>query len=77
MAFELMGDAELEATSWKYTVRAASLTIWRDAFLQEGEDGLKCWDRGGGEQALRRDAVRRPESGEGRVRNGFCVGSAR
>ena len=41
MALELMRGAELEATSPKYAETAATLTSWRDAFLQGGEDGLK------------------------------------
>ena len=36
-AIELKRDAELEATNRKYAV---TLTSWRDAFLQGGEDGL-------------------------------------
>ena len=38
---ELMRSAELEAMNRKYAVTAATLTDWRDAFLQVGEDGLK------------------------------------
>jgi transposase-like protein len=38
---ELMRGAELEATSRKYGVTAATLTAWRNAFLEGGENGLK------------------------------------
>jgi transposase-like protein len=41
VVLELLRGAELEATSRKYAVTAATLTSWRDAFLQGGEDGLK------------------------------------
>ena len=40
VVLELMRGVELEATSRKYAVTAATLTSWRDAFLQGGEDGL-------------------------------------
>ena len=36
-----MRGAEPEATCRKYVVLAATLTDWRDAFLQGGENGLK------------------------------------
>ncbi len=45
VVLELMRGAELEATSRKYAVTAATLTGWRDAFLQGGEDGLKSRTR--------------------------------
>jgi len=35
------GGAELEATSSKYGVTAATLTRWREALLEGGESGLK------------------------------------
>ena len=41
MVLELLRGAELEATSRKYGVTAATLTNWREAFLEGGEDGLK------------------------------------
>ena len=37
----LMRGAELEATSRKYGVTAATLTGWWDAFFEGGEAGLK------------------------------------
>ena len=45
VVLELMRGVELEATSRKYAVTAATLTSWRDAFLQGGEDGLKSRTR--------------------------------
>ena len=41
VVLELLRGAELEATSRKYGVTAATLTGWREAFLQGGESGLK------------------------------------
>ena len=41
MVLELLRGAELEATSRKYGVTAATLTSWREAFLEGGEAGLK------------------------------------
>jgi len=38
---ELLRGADLESTSRKYRVTAASLTEWRDRFLAGGEVGLK------------------------------------
>jgi transposase len=38
---ELLRGADLESTSRKYRVTAASLTLWRDRFLAGGESGLK------------------------------------
>ena len=41
VVLELLRGAELEATSRKYRVTAATLTRWREAFLEGGESGLK------------------------------------
>ena len=41
VVLELLRGAELEATSRKYGVTAATLTRWREAFLEGGEAGLK------------------------------------
>ena len=41
VVLELLRGAELEATSRKYGVTAATLTGWREAFLEGGEAGLK------------------------------------
>ena len=41
VVLELLRGAELEATSRKYGVAAATLTSWREAFLEGGEAGLK------------------------------------
>ena len=41
VVLELLRGAKLEATSRKYGVTAATLTGWRDAFLEGGEAGLK------------------------------------
>ena len=41
VVLELLRGAELEATSRKYRVTAATLTRWREAFLKGGESGLK------------------------------------
>jgi transposase len=38
---ELLRGADLESTSRKYRVTAATLTLWRDRFLAGGESGLK------------------------------------
>lgn len=38
---ELLRGADLELTSRKYRVTAATLTAWRDRFLAGGEAGLK------------------------------------
>ena len=44
VVLKLKRAAELEATSRKYAVTAATRTSWRDAFLQGGEEGLKSRD---------------------------------
>ncbi len=41
VVLELLRRAELEATSRKYGVTAATLTSWREAFLEGGESRLK------------------------------------
>ena len=41
VVLELLRGAELEATSRKYGVTAATLTSWREAFLEGGQAGLK------------------------------------
>ena len=41
VVLELLRGAELEATSRKYGVTAATMTRWREAFLEGGEAGLK------------------------------------
>lgn len=38
---ELLRGADLESTSRKHRVTAATLTHWRDRFLAAGEAGLK------------------------------------
>jgi transposase-like protein len=38
---ELLRGADLESTSRKHRVTAATLTQWRDRFLAVGETGLK------------------------------------
>src|SRR5438093_11734039 len=43
---ELLRGAELESTSRKYRVTAASLIDWRDRFLTNAEDGLKTREPG-------------------------------
>ena len=43
VVLELLRGAELEATSRKYAVTGATLTSWREAFLEGGESGLKSW----------------------------------
>ena len=47
VVLEQLRGAELEATSRKYGVTAATLTSWREAFLEGGEDGLKIRTAGG------------------------------
>jgi transposase-like protein len=39
---ELLRGADVESTSRKYRVTAATLTEWRDRFLAGGEAGLKA-----------------------------------
>ena len=41
VVLELLQGAELEAISRKYGLTAATLTRWREAFLEGGESGLK------------------------------------
>lgn len=41
---ELLRGADLESTSRKHRVTAATLTQWRDRFLAAGEGGLKSRD---------------------------------
>ncbi len=41
VVLELLRGADLEATSRKYGVTAATLSEWREAFLAAGEEGLK------------------------------------
>ena len=41
VVLELLRGADLESTSRKYRVTAATLTEWRDRFLTGGETGLK------------------------------------
>jgi len=41
VVLELLRGADLELTSRKYGVTAATLTEWRDAFLAGGAEGLK------------------------------------
>ena len=41
VVLELLPGAELEATSRKYGVTAATLRSWPEAFLEGGEAGLK------------------------------------
>ena len=41
VVLELLRGADLESTSRKYGVTAATLTEWRDAFLAGGAEGLK------------------------------------
>jgi len=42
VVLELLCDADLESTSRKYGVTAATLTEWRDAFLAAGAEALKA-----------------------------------
>ena len=41
VVLELLRGADLESTSRKYRVTAATLSEWRDRFLAGGETGLK------------------------------------
>lgn len=41
VVLELLRGADLESTSRKYRLTAATLTEWRDSFLAAGEAGLK------------------------------------
>jgi transposase-like protein len=41
VVLELLPGADLESTSRKYGVTAATLSEWREAFLAAGEEGLK------------------------------------
>ena len=41
VVLELLRGADLESTSRKYGVTAATLSEWRDAFLATGAEGLK------------------------------------
>ena len=41
VVLELLRGADLESTSRKYRVTAATLTEWRDRFLAGGETGIK------------------------------------
>ena len=41
VVLELLHGADLESTSRKYRVTAATVTEWRDRFLAGGEAGLK------------------------------------
>src|SRR6516162_9696117 len=41
VVLELLRGADLESTSRKYRVTAATLAAWRDRFLAGGETGLK------------------------------------
>ena len=41
VVLELLRGADLESTSRKYRVTAATLTAWRDRFLAGGETGVK------------------------------------
>ena len=42
VVLELLRGADLESTSRKYGVTAATLTEWRDAFLAGGAEALKA-----------------------------------
>lgn len=41
VVLELLRGADLESTSRKYGVTAATLSEWREAFLAAGEEGFK------------------------------------
>jgi transposase-like protein len=41
VVLELLRGADIESTSRKYRVTAATLTEWREYFLSAGEAGLK------------------------------------
>ena len=41
VVLELLRGADLESTSRRYGVTAATLSDWREAFLAAGEEGLK------------------------------------
>jgi hypothetical protein len=51
---ELLRGADLESTSRKYRVTAATLIDWRDRFLASGESGLKSREADGEDEERRR-----------------------
>ena len=51
---ELLRGADLESTSRKYRVTAASLIDWRDRFLTSAEVGLKTRETGVEDEERRR-----------------------
>ena len=64
VVLELMRGVELEATSRKYAVTAATLTSWRDAFLQRRRGG-QSRTKGGGGRGEEDAEVRSDRSGDG------------
>ncbi len=51
---ELLRGADMESTSRKHRVTAATLTNWRDRFLAEGEAGLKSREVEADDEEVRR-----------------------
>lgn len=51
---ELLRGADLESTSRKYRVTAATLMAWRDRFLSGGEAGLKMRETDAEDEERRR-----------------------
>ena len=51
---ELLRGADVESTSRKYRVTAATLTEWRESFLAAGEAGLKSREVHGEDEEKRR-----------------------
>ena len=70
VVLELIHGAELEATSRKYAVTGATLTSWRDAFLQGGENGLTSRTGEVADEHVKDWLAPRPTapSGEARIR---------
>src|ERR1051325_5609741 len=54
VVLELLRGADVESTSRKYRVTAATLTEWRDRFLVGGETGLKSREADGEDEEGRR-----------------------
>ncbi|MFZ5926398.1 MAG: helix-turn-helix domain-containing protein [Acidobacteriota bacterium] len=58
VVLELLRGADLESTSRKYGVTAATLSEWREAFLAAGDEGLKMRQEDlAGEQGRREKQV--------------------
>ena len=54
VVLELLRGADVEATSRKYRVTAATLTEWRERFLAGGEAGMKSREAGPEDEEKRR-----------------------